>query len=52
MNPIFTAPVVCNAGPLIGLARVNLAWLPFRLFPEVIVPDEVRAELLVGDPGS
>lgn len=47
MNPMFTAPVVCNAGPLIGLARVDLAWLPFRLFPEVIVPEEVRAELLV-----
>lgn len=47
MNPIFEAPVVCNAGPLIGLARVNLAWLPFRLFPEVIVPEEVRVELLV-----
>jgi len=49
MSPIFTAPVVCNAGPLIGLARVNLAWLPFRLFPEVIIPEEVRAELLVGE---
>ena len=49
MNPIFDAPVVCNAGPLIGLARVNLAWLPFRLFPEVIVPEEVRVELLVKD---
>jgi|LakMenE01Jun11ns_1017448.scaffolds.fasta_scaffold8114615_2 predicted nucleic acid-binding protein len=47
MNPIFEAPVVCNAGPLIGLARVNLAWLPIRLFPEVIVPEEVRVELLV-----
>jgi predicted nucleic acid-binding protein len=47
MNPIFAAPVVCNAGPLIGLARVNLAWLPFRLFPEVIMPEEVRIELLV-----
>lgn len=49
MNSIFDAPVVCNAGPLIGLARVNLAWLPFRLFPEVIVPEEVRVELLVKD---
>lgn len=49
MNSIFTAPVVCNAGPLIGLARVDLAWLPFRLFPAVIVPEEVRAELLVGE---
>jgi predicted nucleic acid-binding protein len=47
MNPMFNAPVVCNAGPLIGLARVNLAWLPFSLFSEVIVPEEVRSELLV-----
>lgn len=46
MNPIFEAPTVCNTGPLIGLARVNLAWLLFRLFPEVIVPEEVRDELL------
>jgi len=49
LSPIFTAPVVCNAGPLIGLARIDLAWLPFRLFPEVIVPEEVRRELLVRD---
>jgi len=47
MSPIFNAPAVCNAGPLIGLARVDLAWLPFHLFPEVIVPEEVRQELLV-----
>lgn len=46
MNPMFQAPTVCNTGPLIGLARVNLAWLLFRLFPEVIVPEEVRDELL------
>ena len=45
MNPIFNAPVVCNTGPLIGLARINMAWLPFRLFPDVIVPEEVRLEL-------
>jgi len=45
MNPIFNAPTVCNTGPLIGLARINMAWLPFRLFPEVIVPEEVRQEL-------
>lgn len=49
MNPIFAAPAVCNAGPLIGLARVDLESLPFRLFPEVIIPEEVRSEILVGD---
>jgi len=41
------SPAVCNASPLIGLARVDMAWLPFRLFPEVVVPEEVRQELLV-----
>jgi len=51
MNPLFTSPVVCNTGPLIGLARIEMAWLPFRLFPVVVVPEEVRQELLVsGSP--
>jgi predicted nucleic acid-binding protein len=49
MNPIFDAPAVCNAGPLIGLARIGMAWLPFRLFPEVIIPEEVRHELMAKD---
>ena len=46
MNSVFLSPVVCNTGPLIGLARIHLEWLPFQMFPEVIVPDEVRQELL------
>ena len=29
-----------------------MAWLPFSLFPKVIVPDEVRRELLVRDNGD
>lgn len=49
MNPFFETPVVCNTGPLIGLASIQMAWLPFRLFPEVIVPEEVREELLAKD---
>ena len=49
MNPVFNSPVVCNAGPLIALARIEIAWLPFRLFPEVVVPEEVREELFVLD---
>jgi predicted nucleic acid-binding protein len=49
MNPIFLAPTVCNAGPLIGLARINLEGLPFQLFPEVIAPEEVHKELLIKD---
>jgi predicted nucleic acid-binding protein len=42
MKSVFLSRVVCNAGPLIGLARINLEALPFQLFPEVIVPEEVR----------
>lgn len=49
MSPYFDGPVVCNTGPLIGLARVGLAHLPLELFPELIVPDAVRGELLVAD---
>ena len=49
MKSVFLSPVVCNAGPLIGLARIHLEGLPFQLFPEVIVPEEVRQELLIKD---
>lgn len=47
MNPLFATPAVCNTGPLIALARVELAGLPFQLFPEVVIPEEVREELFV-----
>lgn len=46
MTGVFSRTAVCNTGPLIGLARAGLEWLPFRLFPEVIVPGEVVDELL------
>lgn len=49
MTSIMQSPVVCNAGPLIGLARIDLEWLPFQLFSEVIVPEEVCDELLCKD---
>lgn len=49
MMPAFGAPVVCNAGPLISLARIGMAHLPFDLFAEVMVPEEVRVELLAKD---
>lgn len=49
MIPAFLSPVVCNAGPLIGLARIDMAWLPFELYQKVIVPEEVVEELLVKD---
>jgi predicted nucleic acid-binding protein len=38
--------VVCNTGPLIGLAQIGLETLPFQLYSEVIIPSTVRAELL------
>ncbi|MCB1132674.1 MAG: DUF3368 domain-containing protein [Verrucomicrobiae bacterium] len=38
--------VVCNTGPLIGLAQVGLETLPFQLYPEVVIPLTVRDELL------
>jgi predicted nucleic acid-binding protein len=38
--------VVCNTGPLIGLAQVGLEMLPFQLYPEVVLPSTVRDELL------
>ena len=49
MNSFFKSPVVCNTGPLIGLARIGMAYLPLLLFPEIIVPEEVRKELLAKD---
>jgi hypothetical protein len=49
MSPFFARPVVCNTGPIIGLARIDMAWLPFSLFATVIVPEAVRRELLVRD---
>ncbi len=51
MSGMFTRPVVCDAGPLIGLARVGLEGLPFDLFPCVEIPEEVVRELL-GNKGD
>lgn len=42
----FTRPVVCNTGPLLALSRVGHVGLVARIFPEVMVPMEVFAELL------
>lgn len=51
MSTVFSAPAVCNAGPLIGLARIGMTSLPFDLFPEVVIPVVVKAELLAkGSP--
>lgn len=49
MSSFFSSAAVCNTGPLIGLARVQMAQLPLLLFPEVIVPEEVRQELMATD---
>jgi predicted nucleic acid-binding protein len=46
MADFFDQPVVCNTGPLLGLSRVDRLDLLGSLFPEVIIPQEVMAELL------
>lgn len=49
MSGTYQSRAVCNTGPLIGLARIGLESLPFQLFPSVVVPEEVRRELLAQD---
>ena len=46
MADFFDQPVVCNTGPLLGLSRVDQVSLLGKLFPEVIIPQEVMDELL------
>ena len=54
MNPFFTSAVVCNTGPLIGLARVGMVDLPSRLFPNVIILEtpwyQLEADILKAGP--
>jgi predicted nucleic acid-binding protein len=45
MPDYFSRPVVCNTGPLIGLARAGLCHLPSGIFPSVLIPGAVVAEL-------
>lgn len=45
----FNQPVVCNTGPLIALARAGLARLLTEIFPAVLIPEAVAAELLAKD---
>jgi uncharacterized protein len=44
--------VVCNTGPLIGLARIGLEMLPFELFREVVIPRMVYQELMAKPSGE
>ena len=46
MSDLFSRPVVCNTGPILGLSRVGHVSILRRLFPEVLVPREVIDELL------
>lgn len=45
----FSRPIVCNTGPLIALARAGLARLLPEIFPAVLIPEAVAAELLAKD---
>ena len=49
MPDFFAGPVVCNMGPLIGLARAGLAKLLTDIFPSMLVPQAVADELLAKD---
>lgn len=44
--------IVCNAGPLIALAGIGQVKLLRGLFEQVLVPPEVRAEVVAGGPGG
>jgi uncharacterized protein len=46
MPNFFASPVVCNTGPLLGLYRIDQIKLLSKLFPEVIIPREVRDEIV------
>jgi hypothetical protein len=42
--------VVADAGPLIGLARIESLWLLEKLYRSVVIPPAVRDELQVNAP--
>jgi predicted nucleic acid-binding protein len=46
------AAVVCNASPLITLAKANLLELLPKLFDEVCLPAAVEAEIARGPAGD
>ncbi len=49
-----TGPVIADAGPLVGLARIGLLGLLKDLYQEILIPPRVFDELRVseGRPGS
>ena len=52
MDDFFAHPVVCNAGPVIALARAGMGRLLHEVFPRVLVPETVAAELQAKEAGD
>lgn len=52
MDDFFAHPVVCNAGPVIALARAGMGRLLHEVFPRVLVPETVVAELQEKEAGD
>ena len=52
MPDFFSRPIVCNTGPIIGLSRAGLCYLPGEMFPGVLIPDAVVAELHAKETGD
>lgn len=48
----FKQPVVCNTGPILGLSRAGLCHLLAEIFPELLFPEAVVAELRAKDAGD
>jgi predicted nucleic acid-binding protein len=52
MRDFFAHPVVCNAGPVIALARAGAGPLLHGVFPRVLIPQTVVKELHAKEAGD